>query len=167
MTDLVLTRHGETIWHSGNRYAGRTDIPLNQCGQQQAQLLGRWAKRARLDAVWVSPLARARDTAAPAAQAAGVRPHADDRLVELDFGDAEGLTGGQMRERFPEVRAAFESDPVEHHLPGGEDPRDALQRAISCLTEIVGLFPDGRVLIVWHGTIHRLVLCHLLGMPLR
>lgn len=166
MTDLVLVRHGETIWHAENRYTGHSDIPLTSRGHEQAQQLAAWAKQARLDALWVSPLARARDTAAPVAQSTGLEPHVDARLREIDFGRGEGLTTAQMRERFPDALAAFHRDPADHHLPGGEHPADAVTRAKQCLYEIHQAHPDGRVLIVGHSTLNRLLVCHLMGLPL-
>ncbi|EHR60468.1 histidine phosphatase family protein [Saccharomonospora cyanea] len=166
MTDLVLVRHGETVWHHGNRYAGRTDVPLTDHGRQQAEVLGRWAATAGLDALWVSSLSRARDTAAPAARATGLEPHVDDRIVELDFGHGEGLTAQEMSARFPEARAAFTADPVANHLPGGEDPVLAVERMTDCVNDIVKAHPDGHVLVVGHSSAHRLLLCHLLGLPL-
>jgi broad specificity phosphatase PhoE len=69
MTELVLVRHGETVWHAENRYAGRSDVPLTPRGQEQAGALARWATGAGLDAVLTSPLCRARETAGPACAA--------------------------------------------------------------------------------------------------
>ena len=65
MTRLVLVRHGETIWHAENRYAGSSDIPLSPRGLEQAEQLAKWASRADLAAIWISPLRRARETAGP------------------------------------------------------------------------------------------------------
>lgn len=167
MTDLTLVRHGETVWHAEHRYAGSSDVPLTDRGRQQAERLAGWAKQADLDAVWTSPLARAHDTADVVARATGLDARADERLAELDYGEAEGLTSTEMTERFGETRQAFEQDPVAHHLPGGEDPRHAVDRLMACLTSLADEYPDGRVLVVAHGTAKRLVLCHLLGFPLR
>ncbi|WP_460392850.1 histidine phosphatase family protein, partial [Actinophytocola sediminis] len=122
---------------------------------------------AGLTAVRTSPLRRARETGAPAAAAAGLTAVADERLIELDFGDGEGLTAAAMTARFPEARAAFEANPVDAHLPGGEHPARAVDRATGCLAELVEAQPAGRVLVVAHSTINRLLLCHLLGLPLR
>ncbi|GAB2864482.1 alpha-ribazole phosphatase [Actinocorallia aurea] len=162
MTDLVLVRHGETVWHAENRYAGVSDIALTDAGVRQAERLAGWAKGAGLDAVWSSTLSRAQVTAAPSARAAGVPLQADARLRELDFGLAEGMTKAEMRVRFPAARAAFEADPAAHPLPGGERPGAAADRFVSCLRQIEG----GRVLVVAHTTAIRLALCHLLGIPL-
>ncbi|GGO93993.1 histidine phosphatase family protein [Wenjunlia tyrosinilytica] len=166
MTTLILVRHGETVWHAENRYTGRSDVALTREGLAQAERLGDRAKGARLAAIWTSPLSRARSTAAPAARSTGLEPHVDDRLREIDFGAGEGLTAAQMRERFPEARAAFLRDPVAHHLPGGEHPADAVARALPCLREITESHPDGRVLVVGHSTLGRLLLCHFLEVPL-
>ncbi|NLU68676.1 histidine phosphatase family protein [Streptomyces sp. HNM0574] len=166
-TDFVLVRHGETVWHAENRYAGRTDVALTPRGLEQAEALGAWAARQRIDAVLCSPLSRARRTAAPAARALGLDPRVDERLYELDFGRGEGLTRAEMREAFPERLAAFLDDPAGCHLPDGEDPSAAAARAAACLRETAGPLPGGRVLVVAHSTLLRLLLCRELGIPPR
>jgi len=166
VTDFLLVRHGETVWHAENRYAGRTDVPLTDRGREQAAALAAWAATAGLTAVRSSPLSRARLTAAPAAAACGLAAGTDERLSELDFGQGEGLTREEMRRRFPERLAAFLTDPVEHHLPDGEDPRLAAERAADCLAELAREQPRGRILVVAHSTLLRVLLCRLLGIPL-
>ncbi|NUT12685.1 MAG: histidine phosphatase family protein, partial [Nonomuraea sp.] len=54
MTDLVLVRHGETVWHAENRYAGTSDVDLTERGRDQAAMLAAWAAEAGLAAVWSS-----------------------------------------------------------------------------------------------------------------
>ncbi len=166
MTRVFLARHGETIWHSGNRYAGLSDIPLTEHGRCQAEALASWARQAELSAVWVSPLSRARETAAAVARALQIDPQVDQRLRELNFGEGEGLTLAGMAQRFGERLALFEKDPVTHHLPGGEDPVAAAERGAECLHEIASRHPGQRVLVVAHNTLCRLVLCRLLFIPL-
>lgn len=165
MTDLVLVRHGETEWHAENRYCGSSDVALTDTGRAQAQVLAGWAAGAGLAAAWSSTLSRARETLAPAAAAAGLAPAADARLCELDFGEGEGRTLAEMRRDFGERTVeAFLADPAGHPLPGGEPPADAAARGAACLAEIAEAHPQARVLIVWHGTVLRLVLCRLLGI---
>jgi broad specificity phosphatase PhoE len=164
MTRLVLVRHGETVWHAENRYAGRTDVALSRQGRRQAEELAEWAAVARLGAIWCSPLSRARETAAAAALRTGMVARVDPRLRELDFGRAEGLTRAEMAERFPRETAAFAVDPVDHHLPGGEDPRAAAERGKDALASIAAVHPGDRVLVVAHTTLIRLTLCRLIGV---
>ena len=166
MTYLVLVRHGETVWHAENRYAGVSDIALTQRGLDQAAQLAAWARTARLAEIWVSPLGRAQVTAKVCAEASDVPLRVDERLRELDFGSGEGLTAAEMAEAFPLALDAFRTDPVASHLPGGEDPVKAAQRFVDCLADIVTAHPDGRVLVVAHTTAIRLALCQLIGIPL-
>jgi probable phosphoglycerate mutase len=167
MTQFVLVRHGETEWHAENRYAGVSDISLTARGLEQAQQLAAWAETAGLAAVWTSTLTRAQLTATACAEAIGVRLNVDERLRELDFGQAEGLTRAEMHEQFPEALQAFRADPVTDHLPGGEDPTEAVRRFTGCLYDLVDRYPDDRVLVVAHTTAIRLALCELIGVPLR
>ncbi|MDQ6754501.1 MAG: histidine phosphatase family protein [Actinomycetota bacterium] len=166
MTDLILVRHGETIWHAENRYAGRSDIDLTPRGLEQAAGLTRWAETAGLSGIWASDLSRARRTAEGCAEATGHELMIDPRLRELDFGEGEGLTGAEMEAAFPEARKAFQTDPAASPLPGGEDPFKAAERFVQCLYDIAEEQPNGRVLVVAHTTAIRLSLCRLLGIPL-
>lgn len=170
MTDLVLVRHGETVWHAENRYAGVSDVELTPRGHAQAAQLAEWAATASLDAVWASTLSRAVITAEAAAAKAGLVLRTDARLRELDFGEGEGLTSAEMKARFPEARAAFEADPARHPLPGGEDPHAAADRFVTALHDIAAARRrdgrgGGRVLVVAHTTAIRLALCRLIGVP--
>lgn len=163
MTRLFVARHGETVWHAENRYAGVSDIALNDTGRRQAEALGRWAAGAGIDALWASPLGRARATAAPAAAALGLPLKVDADLTEVDFGSAEGRT---LSELPPDQVAAFRADPVDAPFPGAEDPRKAAARGAAALRHVAAAHPGERVLVVAHNTLLRLTLCELLGIPL-
>jgi probable phosphoglycerate mutase len=155
------------VWHTENRYAGRSDIDLSPKGEAQARHLSVWAAAAKLSAVWSSPLTRARQTAQPAAIAAGLKLAIDERLVELDFGCGEGKTFAEMQAAFPAGLELFLSDPVAHFLPGGENPVLASERGMTALTAIAAALPEeGRALIVGHTTLIRLLLCRMLGLSL-
>jgi broad specificity phosphatase PhoE len=164
---VIFVRHGETQWHAENRYAGATDVALTDRGRAQARALAEWAAKAGLDAVWSSPLTRSRETALESAQRTGVPVQVDPRLGEIDFGVGEGLTRAEMEDLFPADLAAFQSDPVEHHLPGGEHPADVVDRYLAVLADLEAGYTGGRVLVVAHSTAIRLTLCRLLGLPLR
>jgi broad specificity phosphatase PhoE len=166
MTHLFLVRHAETVWHQENRYAGRADIALSPRGCEQAEQLSGWASSARLDAIWVSPLLRARQTAEPSGHVTGLTAVVDSRLEEVGYGQAEGLTRAEMQQRFPEALAAFEADPAAHPLPGAENPRLAVDRAIACFRDIAAKHANARVLVVTHKTLIRVALCALIGVPL-
>lgn len=165
MTILTLVRHGESVWHAENRYAGSSDIALTDLGRRQAERLGTWAEGRGFSAVICSPLRRARDTAMPAGSSVGVVLTTMDALTECDFGAAEGRTMAEMRAEMPEAAAAFEADPVGHPWPGGEPPAAAADRAADALRAIAA-GAAGPVLVVAHNTLLRLALCRLLEIPL-
>ncbi|MEV0395004.1 histidine phosphatase family protein [Polymorphospora rubra] len=165
-TTVLLARHGQTAWHSPNRYTGRTDIPLARVGEEQADRLAEWAAGQRLTGLACSAQLRARSTAAPVAARTGLRARVEERLVEVDFGVAEGHTMDEMRERDPDAVAAFLADPAANPWPRGERPAAAVARAYAALAEIAAADPGGRVLVVAHSTLIRLVICSTLGIPL-
>ncbi|WP_433375495.1 histidine phosphatase family protein [Actinoplanes sp. CA-142083] len=163
MTIVHLARHGQTPWHRPNRYTGSSDIGLDETGERQAGELADWAGRAGLTALACSDLIRAVRTAAPAADRTGLTPIVDKRLRELDFGSAEGRLLSEMP---PDVTERFVADPAENHFPGGEHPREAVERALAALGALTEAYAGGKILIVAHSTLIRLVVCAVLGIPL-
>ncbi|MFJ5303952.1 histidine phosphatase family protein [Streptomyces sp. NPDC088350] len=165
-TTLLLARHGQTVWHTENRYAGISDVPLTDTGVAQAESLGRWAATHPVDAIWTSPLSRAVLTAAPAARALNLTPHTEPALRECDFGVVEGRTLAEFAAENPAAEEAFRADPVAHAFPGAEDPTAAATRGTTALHRIAAAHPGQRVLVVAHNTLLRLVLCRSLSIPL-
>lgn len=163
---LVLSRHGQTVWHAENRYAGSSDVDLTPVGRQQAQLLADWAAQARPDALYSSPISRALQTAAPVAAVLGIEPVVVDDLREIHFGVAEGRTMAEIRSTAPDVAARFAADPVAGAFPDGEPPAAAAARGRAALHWIAAAHPGRTVLVVAHNTLVRLTLCSLLGIPL-
>jgi broad specificity phosphatase PhoE len=165
-TRVLLARHGQTAWHEPERYAGASDIPLDEVGAAQAEALARHAATMRLTGLASSPLVRAATTAAPVAEATGLPVRVDDRLRELDFGVAEGRGIESLRADHPDVVDRFLADPATHHFPDGEPPADAAGRVTAAVGDLVAADPGGAILILAHGTLIRLLLCTLLGIPL-
>lgn len=165
-TQLTLVRHGRTVWHAENRYAGVSDIPLDDVGRAQAGALGEWARHQGFDALVCSPVSRARATVAPVAAALGIEPEIVPGLREVDFGTAEGRTLSELRAEDPEAAAAFVADPVGHPFPGAEPPAAAAERVLGALRAVAERHRGGSVLVVAHNTALRLALCAWLGIPL-
>jgi probable phosphoglycerate mutase len=164
---IVVARHGQTVWHAENRYAGSSDVDLTPAGVQQAELLAEWAGQVRPDALYSSPIRRALETAAPVARVLGIQPTVLDDLREVHFGIAEGRTIGEIGDSEPDVAHRFIMDPVGGQFPDAEPPAEAAARGRSALHRIAAIHPDGMVLVVAHNTFFRLTLCSLLGIPLR
>lgn len=166
-TMLVLSRHGQTVWHHENRYAGTSDVDLTDEGHHQAGRLAAWALAHRPDVVSSSPVRRALETATPVASALGLEPVVRERLREVSFGVAEGRTIAEMTARDPGMVEAFRTDPVTHHFPEAEDPAAAADRAAAELRALAAEHAGATVLVVAHNTLLRLALCRVLHIDVR
>ena len=140
MTDLVLVRHGETDWNLAGRVQGRTDIPLNETGREQARATAERLTGTAFDAVAASPLSRAAETARIIADGLGLGDvELVDDLVERNYGDAEGMTGEDLDARF------------NGDLPAQESRQATIERVKPALLELARRHPGQRVLVVSHG----------------
>lgn len=165
-TRLHLVRHGETEWHADNRYAGaESDIDLTELGRAQARSLAAWAERRTFSALVVSPVRRARETAAPVERATGLDAQVEPELREVGFGVAEGRTVAELVADDPAMVDRFRDDPDRHPFPGAERPADAARRAGDRLRALAREHRGGDVLVIAHNTVLRLALCELLGLP--
>ncbi|WP_369203075.1 histidine phosphatase family protein [Streptomyces sp. PU-14G] len=167
---LLLVRHGQTVWHAENRYAGVSDVPLTDAGLRQAEELARWAHqrslRAPIHAVVSSPLERARHTAAPAARALGLTPAVHEGLREADFGWGEGRTLAEMTAEDAALVDAFRQDAETGAFPGSEPPTAVAARVCEALRAVAAAHEGHTVLVVAHNTAFRIALCAMLGIPL-
>ena len=162
---LHIVRHGETVWHDENRYAGSSDIKLTELGREQADRLAQWAPTAGLDAIMSSDLSRAIQTALPSADACSLELTVDPRFREVHFGRGEGMTSAEMRTTFAKPYQAFLDHPADTPLPEGESGSDAIRRALDGLFDITTNKTRKTVLLVAHSTLGRLLLCTLTGIP--
>lgn len=153
MTDIILIRHGETLWNRERRMQGQTDTALSDIGRAQAGALGERLARTALAALYSSDLTRARDTAHAIAQRTGHDIVTDVRLRERRFGIFEGLTYGEMSVRHPEEWQRFQSRDPDYVIPGGECAREFNARCLDCLTEIAERHEGGHVVVVTHGLV--------------
>lgn len=164
MLSVYLLRHGQTAWNAdGNRYCGRTDLPLTQKGVQQAKSVSDQLKKIPFEAVYSSPLNRAVHTA----QIASGRNNiiTDDRLIEADFGQWEGKTKDQFIEENRELWDQWSNDPLNFHAGGtGETASAIIQRTDAFFDDLLKWHSSGNVLVVAHNGVNRLYLAHRLGM---
>ncbi|MFI9644447.1 bifunctional RNase H/acid phosphatase [Micromonospora sp. NPDC051925] len=151
-TRLILVRHGATEWTVQHRYAGRADVPLSESGQAQAQATA--ARVAALApsvaAVLSSPLSRCTATAEAIAGALGDLPvRRQDDWIECDFGDWDGHTFAEVRDRWPgELDAWLASTRVAP--PGGESFTEVGQRVDRAMVALREAYPGETVVVVSH-----------------
>lgn len=164
---LFLIRHGETDWNSEGRVQGHTDTPLNVRGIEQAGKLAARLATEKIDAVYTSPLARARVTADRIAHALGVVAIPDERLKEKYLGDLEGITEAEFEQQHAELYRAWRANAVHYSLPGEEAPPALQERVQAFLDHVRGEHPSGtQVAVVSHGGTLGMFLATLIGLDI-
>ena len=150
-TRILAIRHGQTAWNAAARIQGHTDIGLDEIGHWQATQVARSLGHEELQAVYSSDLARARDTAAPLAEAHGLTLHIDTGLRERGFGDFEGLSFEQIEARWPEQALAWRRRDPGFGPRGGEVLREFRERAVAALTRLALAHRGQSIAVVTHG----------------
>jgi broad specificity phosphatase PhoE len=137
VTTLLLVRHGETDWNADGRWQGHADIPLNEHGRAQAETLAEeLLAEERVDVVYTSDLARARETAEILAQRLGVEVALDRDLREIDVGTREGRTWADIDDQ-PD----WDGEPQDAHA----------DRVLAALRRVAREHDGARILVVTHG----------------
>jgi len=152
--EVVLVRHGETEWTRTRQHTGKTDLPLDDDGRNQAELVGRALAGREFGLVLTSPLARARETCELAGY--GDLAQARPDLAEWDYGDYEGRTTAEIRAERPDWSLWRDG------VPGGESPEDVGRRADRVVAEVRAAGVD--TLIFVHGHQLRVLAARWLGL---
>jgi probable phosphoglycerate mutase len=165
-TELWLVRHGETEWSLSGAHTSRTDIPLTEQGRRRAERLREYLKGTKFDAVFVSPMQRARETCAIAGF--GDVAVVDDGLKEWDYGIYEGKTTKEIQETIPGWSVWKDEivggETVEHV---GERADMVITRALAAdmlVTRKASVPASGRVALFAHAHILRILAARWIGL---
>jgi len=163
---LFLVRHGQTDWNILRRFQGQSDIPLNEVGQKQAMALADRLSTQHIDTLYFSDLQRTHETANIISSLSGCKPelHPDPHLREINFGDWEGLTYNEIKEKYPDALAERENDIYKNAPPNGETLEQLCTRVRTILDELYAKHKDQVVLIVSHGGVLQILLCLALNL---
>ena len=163
---IYLLRHGR-IQNSGEqrRYIGQLDVPLDPEGIRQAERLRERLAPVEFQKIFRSDLERSRETARILAGANAGEVVVCPELREIHLGEWEGMSFAEVVRRFPEKFEARGRDIAYYRIAGGESFADCAQRMLPAYQKIVAEKADP-VAIVGHAGVNRLILCHLLGMPI-
>jgi len=162
---IVLVRHGRTAWNHERRFLGRTDLALDDTGLGEVTRLAAHIPAGTFDALYTSPLTRARQTAQVLAPPV---PVVDDALRELDLGAIEGLDHGAARAQHAAFFRAFDDDPTDAIPPGAPESlamcRDRVLVALRAISDTHG---SARIVgIVSHQLAIAGAMCSIAGSPL-
>ena len=126
---LYLVRHGETSSTEKGRICGHSNVPLNDEGYAQANVLGTWFADMEIDSIFSSPLPRAVQTADAIAKAMKMPTYfKHSGLTEKKEGSWEGKTYWQLRDEDPKAWEKWSNDPIDFAAPEGESVRSFVAR---------------------------------------
>ncbi|MEV0484482.1 bifunctional RNase H/acid phosphatase [Streptomyces sp. NPDC050508] len=165
---FVLLRHGETPLTPQKRFSGSggTNPSLSPVGQDQAtRAATALATRGTIQHIIASPLTRTRETAAAVANRLGLDVTIEDGLRETDFGAWEGLTFGEVRERYPEDLTTWLADPTAQPTGGGESFTETATRIAATRDKLIAAYAGRTVLLVTHVTPIKTFVQLALGAP--
>jgi alpha-ribazole phosphatase len=161
MTLIGLLRHGEV--EGGNRFRGPTDDPLTTAGL--LQMYATLTDNDRWDRVISSPLLRCAEFSNAFAWQHSLSLTFDTRLQEMYFGAWEGRSASELMAEDPQALTRFWRDPNAYSPTGGEALADFQARVLAAWNDILSTPAGQRVLIVTHGGVIRVLLCHVLKVP--
>jgi len=165
MTRFILIRHGQTDWNRIERFRGRADVPLNETGIKQAEATARRVvAQWQPVAVYSSPLGRALKTAEAIAQPFQIPVQPLAGVVDIDYGDWQGLTPQEVGERWPQELDAWYNAPQTVRIPGGESLADLRQRGMEALSQLALRHDGETIVVVGHTVINRVILLAVMGL---
>ena len=149
---IYLIRHGQTDWNIQGRIQGSHDIPLNEAGRRQAELLAKGMDSHPVSRILSSTLTRAMETAQKIGSRQKVEICPMPQLIEVEFGKWEGMTWEEIMEAYPKEYRLWLLNPDEVAPPDGETQDQVISRCVEAIKEILKV-TGGRedVAMVSHG----------------
>ena len=159
---IYVMRHGQTDWNVQKRLQGRSDTQLNDKGRELAQITGEALREVPFDIAFTSPLMRAKETALLALGGRKVPLVEDDRLIEISFGEYEGLCSGRENYEIPDPNFSyFFTAPDRYQVPERGESFEMLHRRTAAFLLDITRRPqleDKTVLVTTHGAAGRALL---------
>lgn len=164
---LYIIRHGKTDWNERHKIQGRTDIPLNDEGRAMAEEAHEEYKNVNFDVVFCSPLVRAKETAEILLKGRNLPINFDDRLMEMSFGEYEGIENSFDIPDCPINVLFFHPEEYTTPVKGAESIDDLIARTGDFLREKVEpeLEKGKDVLIVGHGAMNSSIVSQVWNLP--
>ena len=164
---VYLFRHGETANSKEVSFNGHFDVGLSAKGEDQ---FAEWAKVLKdepFTAIYSSDLQRTRIGAQSLAEPHKLEPVPYPELRELSFGEWEGLSVTEVDKKFPKQLAKRMKNTEKFQVEGGETFEQLRQRVIPRFEEIIARHPNEQIALVCHGGVNRVILSHLLEVPIK
>jgi probable phosphoglycerate mutase len=163
---VILIRHGETDWNrSRHIQGGSSDTPLNDEGQEQAERLALRLKSEEIQAIYASPLRRARNTAEAIARHHRLPVTIDPSLKEIEVGELEGVAIAKLGKYLTQLLIEISPDGTLPKMPGGESLAELQQRVWPPIHRLADQ-SNGVSVVVSHYFVILAIICKAINLPL-
>lgn len=160
VTRLCLVRHGETAWNAEGRVQGQLDIPLSATGLAQARAVAAALAGESFDAIYSSDLVRVQQTARPSATLLGKDVLLSQELRERHYGEFQGITYAEAKERFPKDYALFRDKDLDFDFRTGESLKGFSGRVLRFFDGLVQSEKGKALLVFTHGGVLEMLYRH-------
>jgi len=164
MTKVYLVRHGQTEWNKKLTFRGKIDIPLNEMGHREAEAISEALKDKNIEVIYTSPLRRSIETTEPIAKLFHLEIVPIEGLIDISYGDWEGLTFNEVKKRYSDQYKKWEKRPDLVKFPNGETLNEVRDRSFRAFKNIVKENPGKSILIIPHRVINKVLICSILGL---
>lgn len=165
-TTVIVIRHCEAEGNIKGFFQGHTNGQISERGAIQLELLSERFRNVSIDAIYSSPLYRAMATANAINEGRGLPIITDNRLIEINGGDMEGMLWSEFHSKYPEQAPIWETNPWLFQAPNGESMRQVYQRISSAILDIAIANCGKTVAVASHGCAIRNLLCWAKGLPI-
>lgn len=164
-TKIIVVRHGEAAGNCERYFQGHSDGAVSEKGMKQLEALAKRFEQIHLDAIYSSPLSRAKMTAEAMNRRLGLPIATDERLIEINGGVLEGVKWKDLPVLFPEQAELWSLKPYLFHPEGGESMDEVRARMSAAIMDIAEENDGGTVAVTSHGCAIRALICWAKGWP--
>ena len=163
MVKLILVRHALTVDNQKSRLSGHIDSSISEEGKEQIDKITNYLKDFDIDKIYTTTSSRTKDTVKKLSELKSIEIIEKESLKEISFGDFEGLTFDEIKDKYPKEFQDMIEKGYEYKYPNGESLIDSYNRVCIELDNIISNNDDRTVLICSHGGTIRNIITYLIS----
>ena len=163
MVKLILVRHALTVDNQKNRLSGHIDSSISEEGKEQIDKITNYLKDFDIDKIYTTTSSRTKDTVKKLSELKSIEIIEKESLKEISFGDFEGLTFDEIKDKYPKEFQDMIEKGYEYKYPNGESLIDSYNRVCIELDNIISNNDDRTILICSHGGTIRNIITYLIS----
>ena len=163
MVKLILVRHALTVDNQKSRLSGHIDSSISEEGKEQIDKITNYLKDFDIDKIYTTTSSRTKDTVKKLSELKSIEIIEKESLKEISFGDFEGLTFDEIKDKYPKEFQDMIEKGYEYKYPNGESLIDSYNRVCIELDNIISNSDDRTILICSHGGTIRNIITYLIS----